>query len=279
MIIRNQFCSLFFAPFLLFSKFCLSILVSHLLPFLYILPRFPWYRELSHSQEKIKTSWEKMGLGWVANKLVLWHVGCAGSGHQSPPSLLGVTGSPRPSIQMQGMSSCDSTVCGHRVRESWCCIALIWERKTECSPSRELPHTRQALLLPRQPHQLLLLLVTATAPKPPLWSGCCMTSYTAQPQWLHGLPLLWWNVCSSQQNYNWKFEGTKEWNCTTVQTTGTKPEAMPQTQVKLNVSRVLVGCWWGCSGVFEFVQWEEINGRRNLDEVNLISQLPLLALF
>lgn len=24
-------------------------------------------------------------------------------------------------------------------------------------------------------------------------------------------------------------------------------------QVKLNVSRVLLGCWWGCSGVFAFV--------------------------
>lgn len=49
-------------------------------------------------------------------------------------------------------------------------------------------------------------------------------------------------------------------------------------QVKLNVSRVLVGCWWGCSGVFAFIYWEEINGCRNLDEVNPASQLLLLAL-
>lgn len=95
--------------------------VSHPLPLLYILSWFPRYRELSHSREKTKTSLEKLGLGWRANKLILWHVGCASSGHPSPPGVLDVTWSQRPSSKCRGLAGVpilSQTLCERQGKSS-----------------------------------------------------------------------------------------------------------------------------------------------------------------
>lgn len=234
MIVWNHFCFLYFAAALFSKKFCLSNLN-------WSVTCFPSCicRPGSMAQRIVSLLREDKESGpWLGSKQAdLMARRFAGSGTSHLPVYWVSLRAKGPSSKHKGLA-CVTRLSADR----WLYCRDLGEDGWVSSLTRTAT-ARQAQLLPCQLHQLLLLLYPNLPPELGAAWPC------SPPCGLTGcMDLLCFDVTLGPVNRTTVWS-TKEQKNETVQKYKPKvlsKKKMPQTfQLKLNVNRVLVGCWWG----------------------------------